>query len=319
MERVAIASIDGYLVAMKNTTNDPRPTWFQTICAMLVMGFAASVVSSFLVMIEAVPAVTLGALFVVAPALLLLITEYLGVFRGNKAALVIAMLLILIVVAGSSVLLYAMYLDLDRSPNVPGLLPAGITLLLCVMSALSLRANWQQHESLKLLQQQGRSPAGGSVFSIQELLAAMLLLSFMLGPAAIKAGQNQSMYVKNVSPEEVPFTASPTAESITMSRNRDGSIQAVWAEDESDLQSWFDTQESRPEVDGFLSVDKPRTNTTVRIPRPPESFNGTYDEETIPKGRIVFWDIEDRHIHITWSVDADSGVAKVYYRESRRE
>lgn len=318
---MAIASSDGYLVAMENQNNSDaaRPTWFQTSCAMLVMGFSASVVSIALVKIEAVPAVTPGAIFIVVPALLLLITEYLGVFRSNRAALMIAMLLLLFVVVISTELLYSMYRELDRTPNVPGLLPAGIALLLCVMSVLSLRANWQQHVSLKLLQQQGHSSPRGNVLSLKELLAATLLLAFMLGPVAIRAGQNQSMYAKNLSPRDVPFAASPTARNITMSRNRDGSIQAVWTEDESELQDWLDSQESHAEVDGFLSVDKPRTNTTVRIPRPPKSLGGSYDEETLKEGRIVFWDIEDRHIHITWSVNTQSRVAKVYYRESQRE
>ena len=318
---MAIASSGGYLVAMENETTAvvARPSWFQTICAMLVMGFAAAVVSSIFVMIEAIPPATSGGFFVLVPALLLLVTQYLGMFRFNTAALVITMLLLLILTLWTLILLLITVQLLQSAPDMRGLLPFSSVLLLCVMFALSIRANWLRHASLKLYQKQGTLLTHTNSFSIRELMAATLLLACMLGPAAYQAGQNQSLYIQNVTPREAPFLASPTAQNITVSRTRDGFIQAMWTDNETQLHNWFDTQRSRMDVDRFLIVESPRKNTTVRIPLPPGSWNGAFRETVVPTGRIVFWDIEDRHVHITYSVDAHSGEATVYYRESRRD
>lgn len=319
-ETIAIASIGGYLVAMENetTTDAPRPTWLQVALAIFVMALATWSISKNVMNVEGNFGLIPSAIYSGGVSLLLLVSQYGGMFRHWRAGLVIVMVMLSLSLVGASVALVATLTAILCVPSTFTVVLIWVTMIVFILIALALRSNWRWYKTLAEAKSNGNLLNQQSSFSLIELLGAMLILACIIGPASYRAGTNQSLYAEDISPADAPFPAPSTAEPIMLRRDRDGAIRAHWFHFRADLDAWLAERSSSAEIENFKlrDVTNPADvrQVTRSSPRGPTSI-----DVMIREGKEATWDQGDRHVRVVWQVMSDGFPITVYYHETRNE
>lgn len=308
-----------------NDIATPRPTWFQRVCATLVMLVATAIISTTLLLFveglrdisrDLVP-IGLG-LIVIAVALAIMAVQYYGMFGFSKLCTTLVFWMLSVSFVFSCVFLFASIQMIERAESFLVAIPIGLLVLLCMITGFGLQANWRWRETLATAKAQGTLPTRQASFTLLELMMGTLMLAIMIGPASYLVGVKMPIYRENLSAQQAPFPVSPSAERITYRRESNGSIQAIWYQTPADLQQWLAEVSKQADVNEFSSTSSPLRNESVAIPQPPSAYGLGHKKKTLSRAHEAIWNYGDRRAILRWDAETQSGLTTVYYGESKR-
>jgi len=303
---------------MEDTTELPRPSWFQMILAVLVIGLGTGLVSLVSLFIADEPQAWTLVFFIMVPALVLLITQYRGMFRYRIGSTLIVLSMLSIAFVFACAFSFASIQWLEQVPHPFYLLPFLGIWMLNLGIGLAVRANWLWYRQLKTAQEQGTLPTRQHRFTLLEMMVATLLLAVMFGPASYRLGAEMPIYQEHAAADQAPFPISEAAQNVTYRQESFGTIRAVWQESPASLERWLDTQSERSDVYRFIRTKTPEQDVLVQVPQPPSIFGARCVDKQLPRGSMAWWRYNGRKVYLAWEAETQSGLTTVYYIETQR-
>ncbi len=284
----------------------------------MIVGMVAASVS--LVMLELLwpHSLSYTSLLMFAWALITIIGQYLGTFRGNfqgasfsaSGSVICCMLLYFSFV-------FSQFFTTDfmnkSNSELWGSRSPYVWIGIGLWGIISLGFNiWWAKKIQKRSGKQGREvPWTPISISLKEILALCLVLGIIMVPATLRAHANPSTYRADVAASDAPIPVPESAQAITYERNREGLLLVSFEIEEAPFRQWLSRTESQATQHGarWHELDLPLDATSPSPNRLPWSLS--YGNEIVRDGFRVIWQAGGLHHVVIYDRDAEI----VYYQQ----
>lgn len=303
------------------TPDEPlRPSIGLIVVSILnmIVGMVAASVS--LVMLELLwlHSLSYTSLLMFAWALITIIGQYLGTFRGNFQGASFS-------ASGSVICCVLLYFSffigqffttdfINKSPSeLWGSRQPYVWIGIGLWGIASLWFNlWWAKKIQKSSGKQGREvPWTPISVSLKEILALCLVLGIIMVPATLRAHANPSTYRADIATANAPIAVPGSAQAITYQRSRDGLLLVSYEIEEAPFREWLSRNESEATQHGarWHELTSPVNATSPSADRLPWVLS--HGNEIVRDGFRVIWQADGLHHVIIYDRDAE----KVYYEQ----